>query len=243
MAASPQRSWDDAPSALTASERQALRVTAGRAASSVDPPSPHGLGESAASPMRGDGSGGSVGRASPSRSGSRPRTAGKRNRKAVTFDKLVRAPPPSPAQGLPGAGWAPETEHTPGYLLYAAFEFKAHIKEEDALEQCKVKIDKLVVQLKRCPPVAEARGHLVFDIIATRKHIANLAPLLLGRQIYKVVEEKHFDTISTTFVGLTDNPACRVGRDIYARSEDLSPRKDWREFENIDNVRMMIVYP
>eukprot|EP00756_Hemistasia_phaeocysticola_P053137 Hpha_TRINITY_DN28542_c0_g1::TRINITY_DN28542_c0_g1_i1::g.18552::m.18552 len=226
--------WDQSPSGTTVAERQALRQSGTRPGTSGSSPSPSASPPREVSPREG----------SPvPRAGSRPRTGGggRRNRRAVTYDKIVRAPPRTPAQAAMSYGG--DGEHSAGYLLYAAFEFKAHIKDDEALELCTAKVDKLVAQLRRCHPPNEARGHLIFDIIATRKHIRGLSPLNLGRQIYKVVDRAHFDFISTAFVGLTDNPACRVGRDIYARSEELSPRKDWRDFDNIDNVRMMIVYP
>lgn len=87
----------------------------------------------------------------------------------------------------------------------------------------------------------EARGNLVFDVIATRKQIEKQSPKRLGEEIYRYVESRHDKRVATTFVGLTDNTARRVGRDVYCRSEELSPKKyDW---DTIDSRRMFIIDP
>ena len=153
----------------------------------------------------------------------------KRNNKAITRDMLI----PMRERVVVKGDWAPPLQH----WMYSSFEYKMSIKEDQALFQCCRKIDLLKERLSR----TESRGHLIFDIVATRKQIERGSPLWLGREIYRFVEEKHFDSISTTFVGLTDNTARRVGRDVYCRCEDLSPKK--YDFDVIDNERMFIVYP
>ena len=148
-----------------------------------------------------------------------------RNSKPVTKDVLV------PFEEKAGKDIPPQ------FWLYMSFEYKMCIKEEQALHLCCKKIDLLCEKLQKL----ESRGHLVVDVVATRKQIERGGPLYLGREIYAYVEDKYFDTISTTFVGLTDNYARRVGRDVYCRSEALSPKK--YDFSCIDNERMFIVYP
>ena len=148
-----------------------------------------------------------------------------RNSKPVTKDVLV------PFEDKAGKGLPRQ------YWLYSSFEYKMTIREDQALQLCCRRIDALCEKLQKL----EARGHLVFDIVATRKQIERGGPLYLGREVYRFVEEKYFATVSTTFVGLTDNYARRVGRDIYCRSEELSPKK--YDFDCIDNERMFIVYP
>jgi hypothetical protein len=88
--------------------------------------------------------------------------------------------------------------------------------------------------------------HLVFDIIATRKHITPShttgPPYRLGLEIYEYVARTYGALVSTTFVGLTDNPARRVGRDVYyGRTTALSPTH--LPFSVVDSAHLFVVYP
>ena len=90
------------------------------------------------------------------------------------------------------------------------------------------------------------KGHLIFDIISTRKHIGPQPtqgpPYRLGQEIYRYVEATYGQYVVTTFVGMTDNPARRVGRDMYYSStEDLS--KSQIDFTFVDNRHMFVVFP
>jgi hypothetical protein len=90
------------------------------------------------------------------------------------------------------------------------------------------------------------KGHLIFDLIATKKHVGAVPedglPFLLGRDIYGYVEEKYSSDVATTFVGLTDNTARRVGRDIfYTKSDELSRTRI--PFAAIDREHLFIIFP
>lgn len=92
-----------------------------------------------------------------------------------------------------------------------------------------------------------AKGHLIFDIISTRKHIRsadyqNGLPYKLGEEIYEHCQRKYTECIATCFVGLTDNPASRVGRDIfYTKSDDLATSHG--RFQSIDYSHLFVVFP
>ena len=86
------------------------------------------------------------------------------------------------------------------------------------------------------------KAHLLFDIISTKKHIAAGLPYKLGEEIYQYVDATHGSTVVTTFVGLTDNTARRVARDIYfTKSDELS--KNHIPFTAIDREHLFIVFP
>ena len=90
------------------------------------------------------------------------------------------------------------------------------------------------------------KGHLIFDLIATKKHVGtgpeDGLPFQLGRDIYAYVEEKYNNDMSTVFVGLTDNTARRVGRDIfYTKSDELS--KTRIPFAAIDREHLFVIFP
>eukprot|EP00669_Euglena_mutabilis_P001521 TRINITY_DN11956_c0_g1_i1.p3 TRINITY_DN11956_c0_g1~~TRINITY_DN11956_c0_g1_i1.p3 ORF type:complete len:150 (+),score=33.14 TRINITY_DN11956_c0_g1_i1:266-715(+) len=98
-------------------------------------------------------------------------------------------------------------------------------------------IDRLVAKLR----TTGAKGSVLFDIISTRKHIATQIPHRLGAALYRYVEDTYFDDVSTTFVGLTDNTARRVARDVFCQNKELSRQK--YSFEVVDDVHMFVVYP
>jgi hypothetical protein len=90
------------------------------------------------------------------------------------------------------------------------------------------------------------KAHIIFDIISTKKHItANYAeglPYQLGRDLYAYIDKNYNNRVVTTFVGLTDNTARRVGRDVYyCKTDDLS--KNRIGFHMVDNEHMFIVFP
>ena len=89
------------------------------------------------------------------------------------------------------------------------------------------------------------RANLVFDIISTRKHITadfeTGLPYQLGREIYQYAEVAHGTRIVTCFVGLSDNTSRRVGRDVYAKSDELA--KTRLPFSAIDSEHLFIVFP
>jgi hypothetical protein len=90
------------------------------------------------------------------------------------------------------------------------------------------------------------KAHLIFDIISTKKHLGPIPekglPYQLGMDIYNYVEKAHSTQIVTSFVGLTDNTARRVGRDVYyTQSDTLS--KNRMPFSIIDRVHMFVVFP
>jgi hypothetical protein len=96
------------------------------------------------------------------------------------------------------------------------------------------------------PLSQEPKAHLIFDIISTKKHIGpvpeNGAPFRLGRAIYTYTDTRYGSLIATTFVGLTDNTARRVGRDVYyTQSEDLS--KTHYPFSSVDREHLFIIFP
>ena len=93
------------------------------------------------------------------------------------------------------------------------------------------------------PPL---KAHLIFDIISTKKHLGPVPtkglPYQLGTDIYEHVERTHNTQIVTTFVGLTDNTARRVGRDVYyTQSDELS--KNRMPFSMIDKQHLFVVFP
>jgi len=126
------------------------------------------------------------------------------------------------------------------FWLYASLEFKMSYSEELALKKATKHIDRLVERLQKQGGEG-AKGCILFDIVATKKHIVTGVPHKLGRAIYKYIEDHYFSEIATTFVGLTDNTARRVARDIYCRHKDLSKNK--HAFDAVDGLHMFIVYP
>ena len=90
------------------------------------------------------------------------------------------------------------------------------------------------------------KGHLIFDIIATRKHIGPQPtrgiPYALGQQLYAYAELFHPSVIVTSFVGISDNTARRTGRDMYFSASDALSRNQI-DFTFVDNQHMFIVYP
>eukprot|EP00995_Heteronema_vittatum_P007585 NODE_2735_length_748_cov_324.547926_g1920_i0.p1 GENE.NODE_2735_length_748_cov_324.547926_g1920_i0~~NODE_2735_length_748_cov_324.547926_g1920_i0.p1 ORF type:complete len:186 (+),score=95.52 NODE_2735_length_748_cov_324.547926_g1920_i0:32-559(+) len=124
------------------------------------------------------------------------------------------------------------------YWLYGFLEFKMTETEDMVLKKAIRQIDRLVERLQK----TDGKGSLLFDIIATRKHIASYVPHKLGRAIYKYVEEKYYADVTTTFVGLTDNTARRVARDVFCKNcKELSRQK--YGFDIVDNVHMFVIYP
>lgn len=123
------------------------------------------------------------------------------------------------------------------YWLYGYLEFKMTESEEAGMKKATKQIDRLVEKLQKL----DAKGSLLFDIVSTRKYIATYTPHKLGRAIYKYVEEKYFGEITTTFVGLTDNTARRVARDVFCKNKELSRQK--YGFDIVDNVHMFVIYP
>jgi hypothetical protein len=123
------------------------------------------------------------------------------------------------------------------FWLYGFIQFKMQEPEEVVMRKAMRQVDRLVEKLHKL----DAKGCLLFDIIATRKHIASYVPHKLGRAIYKYVEDNYFSEITTTFVGLTDNTARRVARDIFCKNKELSRHKCG--FDIVDNVHMFVIYP
>eukprot|EP01004_Peranema_trichophorum_P008087 NODE_6850_length_836_cov_40.472651_g6250_i0.p1 GENE.NODE_6850_length_836_cov_40.472651_g6250_i0~~NODE_6850_length_836_cov_40.472651_g6250_i0.p1 ORF type:complete len:252 (-),score=34.08 NODE_6850_length_836_cov_40.472651_g6250_i0:45-800(-) len=123
------------------------------------------------------------------------------------------------------------------YWLYGYLEFRIHDTEEEMLKKATKQIDRLVERLRSTP----AKGQLLYDIIATRKHIATGVPHRLGSGIYRYVENTYWKDITTTFVGLTDNTARRVARDVFCKNTDLSKHKF--DFGIVDNLHMFVIYP
>eukprot|EP01012_Entosiphon_sulcatum_P041591 TRINITY_DN5545_c0_g1_i1.p1 TRINITY_DN5545_c0_g1~~TRINITY_DN5545_c0_g1_i1.p1 ORF type:complete len:292 (+),score=45.33 TRINITY_DN5545_c0_g1_i1:221-1096(+) len=124
------------------------------------------------------------------------------------------------------------------YWLYGWLEFKMNEGgEEVAYRRAVRQVDRLVEKLHKL----DAKGCLLFDIIATRKHIATMVPHKLGCAIYRYVEERYFTEITTAFVGLTDNTARRVARDVFCKNRELSRIK--YAFDIVDNVHMFVIYP
>lgn len=92
----------------------------------------------------------------------------------------------------------------------------------------------------------EPKAHLIIDIISTKKHVGVVPeeglPYRLGHDIYRYVDVTHGSIIATTFVGLTDNTARRVGRDVYyTKSDDLS--RTHYGFHTVDREHLHIVFP
>lgn len=102
------------------------------------------------------------------------------------------------------------------------------------------------VGLSSSPHAGEPRAHLIFDLISTKKHIGAVPndglPFRLGHDIYRYVDQTYNAIVATTFVGLTDNTARRVGRDVYYnKSDDLS--KTRFGFHTVDREHLFIVFP
>mmetsp|Transcript_22092 Transcript_22092/g.68581 ORF Transcript_22092/g.68581 Transcript_22092/m.68581 type:complete len:233 (-) Transcript_22092:18-716(-) len=100
------------------------------------------------------------------------------------------------------------------------------------------------------PPQPErprVKGHFIFDLIATKKHIGAQweqgAPHRLGQDIYRYIDERYGPWIVTTFVGLSDNTARRVGRDVYYSRPDDNLSRTHVPFTNIDNEHMFVIFP
>lgn len=93
---------------------------------------------------------------------------------------------------------------------------------------------------------SEPKAHLILDIISTKKHIGATPeeglPYRLGHDIYRYVDTTYHHIIATTFVGLTDNTARRVGRDVYyTKSDDLS--RTHYGFHTVDREHLHIIFP
>ncbi|CUG86982.1 Hypothetical protein, putative [Bodo saltans] len=90
------------------------------------------------------------------------------------------------------------------------------------------------------------KAHLIWDLISTKKHIGPIPeeglPQRLGHDIYRYVDTVYGSIIATTFVGLTDNTARRVGRDVYyTKTDDLS--RTHYGFHTVDREHLFIVFP
>jgi len=116
---------------------------------------------------------------------------------------------------------APPEDLTSFYWLYGSVDFKMEESEAAARRNAIRQIDRLVAKLR----TTGAKGSVLFDIISTRKHIATQVPHRLGAALYRYVEDTYFDDVSTTFVGLTDNTARRVARDVFCQNKELSRQK------------------
>eukprot|EP01006_Ploeotia_vitrea_P052440 TRINITY_DN67687_c10_g8_i1.p1 TRINITY_DN67687_c10_g8~~TRINITY_DN67687_c10_g8_i1.p1 ORF type:complete len:252 (+),score=6.01 TRINITY_DN67687_c10_g8_i1:64-819(+) len=132
---------------------------------------------------------------------------------------------------------APADDPAHFYWLYGFLDYKMHFPEELAMKKVTKQIDRLAEKIQRL----NSKGVLVFDIIATQKHILAGAPHRLGRAIYKYVDAYYYTDISTTFVGLTDNTSRRVGRDVFCKNQTLSKTK--HEFTKVDDQHMFVIYP
>jgi hypothetical protein len=93
----------------------------------------------------------------------------------------------------------------------------------------------------------KVKGHLIFDIISTKKHITpeytTGHPYQLGQDIYRYIDQRYSPWIITAFVGISDNTARRVGRDVYYSKADDNLSKTKVPFTAIDNEHMYIVFP
>lgn len=90
------------------------------------------------------------------------------------------------------------------------------------------------------------KAHLIWDLISTKKHIGPVPeeglPHRLGHDIYRYVDTVYGSVIATSFVGLTDNTARRVGRDVYyTKSDDLS--RTHYGFHTVDREHLFIIFP
>jgi len=171
-----------------------------------------------------------------------------RRRKAKLYTHVFLAQPNLSPRSVENAWW-----------LYGSFEYRMQCSSEEAHTHVFRMIDKLVkVMLDRHnakaheeeaigdePPeeaMPSCRGNLIFDLIATKNQIQTGMPHGLGRDIYKYVEKSHACLV-TTFVGLTDNPARRVGRDLYSHHEELSDYRQKSDMASIDNAHLFVIYP
>jgi len=80
---------------------------------------------------------------------------------------------------------------------------------------------------------------VIFDVVTTRRNLNHGEAI--GKAIYRFIDEYYDKDVAFSFVGLTDNTARRVARDIFCRNEELSRKKlSWGE---IDDRHLRIVYP
>jgi hypothetical protein len=97
------------------------------------------------------------------------------------------------------------------------------------------------------PERPRVKGHFIFDLIATKKHIGPEwevgAPYRLGQDIYRYIDERYGPWIVTTFVGLSDNTARRVGRDVYYSRPDDNLSRTHAPFTAINNENMFVIFP
>ena len=88
--------------------------------------------------------------------------------------------------------------------------------------------------------------HVILDLVSTKKLIGPIPskglPYKLGQDLYRYVDRQFGTIAATTFVGLTDNTARRVGRDVYyTQSDDLT--KAHCGFHAVDGDHLFIIFP
>lgn len=93
---------------------------------------------------------------------------------------------------------------------------------------------------------ASFKIHVILDLVSTKKLIGPVPskglPYRLGQDLYRFVDRQYGTIAATTFVGLTDNTARRVGRDVYyTQSDDLT--KAHCGFHAVDGDHLFIIFP
>jgi hypothetical protein len=85
------------------------------------------------------------------------------------------------------------------------------------------------------------RVGVLVDIVATRRRLLSGEPHEAASRLYRFVEEKYPVACVFMAVGITDNRAKRVARDILNTDPVAGAKK--LGFADVDNEHMMVVYP
>eukprot|EP01062_Namystynia_karyoxenos_P017707 TRINITY_DN16555_c1_g1_i1.p2 TRINITY_DN16555_c1_g1~~TRINITY_DN16555_c1_g1_i1.p2 ORF type:complete len:324 (+),score=65.92 TRINITY_DN16555_c1_g1_i1:84-974(+) len=127
-------------------------------------------------------------------------------------------------------------QRTPRFWwCYGHVEYKATEGEEQCFRQAQLTLRRWLNHARR----VDVRVAVVFDVVATRRNLHYGERV--GKAIYRYLDDHYDKDVPFAFVGLTDNTARRVGRDIFCRNEELSRKKlSWND---IDDRHLRIVYP
>eukprot|EP00756_Hemistasia_phaeocysticola_P061390 Hpha_TRINITY_DN4870_c0_g1::TRINITY_DN4870_c0_g1_i1::g.20247::m.20247 len=121
------------------------------------------------------------------------------------------------------------------WWVYGCVEYKASEGEELCFKQAQQTLRRWLNHARR----HDARAAVIFDVVTTRRNLVHGEAI--GKAIYRFIDDYYDKDVAFVFVGLTDNTARRVARDIFCRNEELSRKKlSWGD---IDDRHLRIVYP
>eukprot|EP01065_Artemidia_motanka_P018312 TRINITY_DN21631_c0_g1_i1.p1 TRINITY_DN21631_c0_g1~~TRINITY_DN21631_c0_g1_i1.p1 ORF type:complete len:295 (+),score=95.22 TRINITY_DN21631_c0_g1_i1:55-885(+) len=135
-------------------------------------------------------------------------------------------------------GWARPVcpQRSPRFWwCYGHAEYKASEGEEQCFKQAQQILRRWLNHARR----HDVRAAVIFDVVTTRRNLSHGEQI--GKAIYRFIDEHYDKDVAFAFVGLTDNTARRVARDIFCRNEELFRKK--LPWSDIDDRHLRVVYP